>query len=77
MAFIKAPLEISDSGQGKVYFILRLAHLKSHKVQMLVIPYDEAASIPLTLTTPYYLEPYSSSPHGAGFDAPVNPDTRG
>lgn len=77
MAFINAPLESSDSGQGKVYFILRFAHMESHKVQMLVIPYDEAASISLTFTTAYYLEPYSSRPHGAGFDAPVNPDTRG
>ncbi|KAJ2932485.1 hypothetical protein H1R20_g4577, partial [Candolleomyces eurysporus] len=40
------------------------------------ISYDEAASIPLALTSAY-VGLYNASPHGAGFDAPVNPGARG
>ncbi|RXW20635.1 hypothetical protein EST38_g5242 [Candolleomyces aberdarensis] len=40
------------------------------------ISYDEAASIPLAFTTAY-VGLYNASPHGAGFDAAVNPGARG
>ncbi|KAJ2932483.1 hypothetical protein H1R20_g4578, partial [Candolleomyces eurysporus] len=40
------------------------------------LSYDEAASIPLALTTAY-VGLYNTNPHGAGFDTPVNPGARG